>query len=427
MKRLVLLLSLAVLATTFNSCKKYKNKEVYANVPVYMDYTSFRNSFEYIPGGVPLEMAGNLFIHNNYILVNDMDKGIHIVDNSDPVNPWVTGFIKIIGNTQMAMQGHYLYANSFMDLLVIDMSNIYEPKLVSRSYDMFNYSLPMINDNYPVADIDKSQGVVVDFNIEKTKDVSGFLAKMFVSDCPECDGQEVEVADMATKSPITSAGGRINLAGSMAQFAIIDNYLYALDQNEIRSFDISNPTSPAFGGRTKTFAEAETLFPVDDLLFMGTTTGMKIYDTSGDRVSPNEVSEVEHVESCDPVVVQDDYAYVTLRSNDQCGGTVNEFQVIDISNINWPKHKRSYNMTNPHGLGVDGNLLFICDGEDGLKIFDTTDPVKAGKNQLYHFPEIQTVDIIPNNGTAIMIAEDGIYQYDYTNPGNIYMLSMLNL
>ncbi|MCB9224566.1 MAG: hypothetical protein H6582_10345 [Crocinitomicaceae bacterium] len=426
MKRLVLVLSMAVLATSLNSCKKYKNKEVYANVPVYMDYESFRQSFEYIPAGQPLTMAGNIYVHNNYLLVNDMDKGIHIVDNSDPASPWVSGFMKIPGNTQMSVQGNLLYANSFIDLLVIDLSNINEPQLVTRMKDVFSYCLPVINDKYPVADIHKDQGVVVSWNIEKTKEVSGFMAKMFVADCDECDGEEVQVADMATKAPVTS-GGRVNLAGSMAKFAIIGNHLYALDKNEIKSFDISNPSNPSFGGRTKTMAEAETLFPVEHYLFMGTTTGMKIYETQGTEDFPDEVSEIEHVESCDPVVVQGDYAYVTLRSGADCGGVENEFQVIDISNIKWPKFKRSFSMTDPHGLGVDGNLLFICDGEDGLKIYDTSDPLKAGNNLLYHFEFIQTVDIIPNNGTAIMIAEDGVYQYDYSDPGNIYMLSMLNL
>lgn len=426
MKKLLLFCSMAVLATTLNSCKKYKNKEVYANVPVYMNYEDFRTSFDYIPGGQPLEMAGNIYIHNNYLLVNDMDKGIHVIDNTEPANPWVTGFINIPGNTQMAMQGNLLYANSFMDLLVIDLSNIHEPFLMRRVQNVFEYSLPAVNTNYPVANVHKDQGVVVEWKIEKTKDVSGFMAKMFVADCPDCAEEEVEVDQIATKASST-AGGRINLGGSMAKFAVQGDYLYALDQNAIKSFSISSPSDPKFKSETKTWATAETLFPANEYLFMGTTTGMKIYQTQGSEENPVEVSEIEHVESCDPVVVQGDYAYVTLRTGDDCGGAEDEFQVIDISNIEWPKLKRSYGMTNPHGLGVDGNLLFICDGEDGLKIYDTSDPIKSGKNLLYHFASIQTIDIIPNNGTAIMIAEDGIYQYDYTDTGNIFMLSMLNL
>jgi len=36
MKKAILFLGLAFLVGSLNSCKKYKNKEVYANVPVYL-------------------------------------------------------------------------------------------------------------------------------------------------------------------------------------------------------------------------------------------------------------------------------------------------------------------------------------------------------------------------------------------------------
>src|SRR5690606_17498207 len=112
-----------------------------------------------------------------------------------------------------------LYADSFMDLVSIDISNINDPKIKDREVDVFSYSLPMINEGFPIADIDKSKGVVVEWKIEKTKEVSGFLAKFNAKDCAECETEEID-----TKSAVSSA--RVNLAGSMSQFAIIDNYLY---------------------------------------------------------------------------------------------------------------------------------------------------------------------------------------------------------
>ena len=416
MKNLLLLLSLTFLLGGLTGCKKYKNKEVYANVPIYMDYDSFRNSFTF-EQGVPVENAGNIFLHNNYILISDTDKGIHIYDNTDPANPFHIGFMNIPGNTQMAMDGNILFADSFIDLLVIDLSNKQDPKLIHRSKDVFTYSVPAIDETYPVADIYKDRGVVIGWNIEKTKEVSGFMKKFNVADCDNCGQEQVE-----TKSAVTA---RVNLAGSKSQFAIIDNWLYTIDMASIKSFNISNPSSPTFGGEQRTWAELETMISDGDHLFLGTTTGMLIYDTQGDREFPDQVAEIEHVESCDPVVVDGDYAYLTLRSGSDCGGEVNEYQVIDISNRNWPKHKESFDMYDPHGLGVSNDLLFICDGSDGLKIFDISNPETSGNHQLYHFPEIQTSDIILHNNLAIMIAEDGVYQYDYTDPSNIYMLGML--
>jgi len=418
MKRSLLFLGFVALsAGFFSSCKKYKNKEVYANVPVYQDYESFRNSFAFEEGQVQMETPGNIYIHNQYILVCDEDRGIHILDNTDQTAPYFIGFMNIPGVTQISMDGSILYANSFIDLLTIDISNITNPQLVNRLEDVFTYSTPATNDKYPVADIYKDKGVVIDWTIEKTTDVSGFGSKWFVADCEECEQTEMQTKSMSSV--------RVNLGGSRSKMTIIDDYLYVLDQDELMSFNISNQSNPTFGYSQATWSEPETLFPDGEYLYMGTTTGMKIYDASSNPERPNETGEVEHVESCDPVVVQGDYAYVTLRSGSECGGVENELQVIDISKKWWPKLKRQYDMTDPHGLAVENNLLFICDGNDGLKVYDNSDPLDVGDNLLYNFPAIQTSDIILNNGTAIMIAEEGVYQYDYTNPSNLHMISLL--
>jgi hypothetical protein len=416
MKKAILFFGLAFLVGSLNSCKKYKNKEVYANVPVYMDYDSFRNSFSF-QQGVPMTAGGNIFVHNNFIFVSEEDKGIHVVDNSDPYYPYSMGFMNIPGNTQMAVDGHYLYANSFIDLLVIDISNINDPKEVARHQDAFSYSTPVANNGYPVADIYTDRGVVVDWTIEKTKEVSGFMNKYNVADCEDCDQSEVQTKFAASRN--------VNLSGSMAKFAMVDDYLYALDKGDLKSFNMSNPTSPVFGHTKRTFMEPESILSSGYLLFVGTTTGMVIYNTESNRDRPTQVSEIEHVESCDPVAVHGDYAYLTLRSGSNCGGEVNEFQVIDISNKFFPKHKESYDMYDPHGLGVDNDLLFICDGDDGLKIFDASSPVNSGQNMLYHFPSITSTDIILNNGIAVLIGDDGVFQYDYSNPNNLEFLSML--
>jgi hypothetical protein len=417
MKQSLLFLGLVIFAGSFTSCKKYKNKEVYANVPVYMEYEDFRNSYIFEEGGIPVQHPGNIYIHNQYIFICDEDKGVHILDNSNPSSPSFIGFMNIPGASQMAVDGTTLYVNSFIDLLTFDISNVNEPVLVNRLQEVFAYSTPISDDTYPVADIYKDRGVVVGWTIEMTKDVSGIGAKLFVADCAECEQTEIQ-----TKS---AASVRINLAGSRSQFAIIHDYLYAIDDGTIKSFNISNVQSPSFGYQTRTFVTPETLFPDGEYLYVGTTTGMKIYDASGDPERPNEVSEIEHVESCDPVVVQGDYAYLTLRSGSDCGGVENELQVIDISNKYFPKLKETFAMSDPHGLAVENDLLFICDGGDGLKVYDNSDPLNCGNDLLYSFPGIQTSDVILNNGTAIMIAEEGVYQYDYTNPSNLHMISLL--
>ena len=416
MKKLLLLSALAVFA--LSGCKKYKNKEVYANCPIYMSDEEFDNSFEF-RNDVQMVQTGNIHVFNSWIFVSEEDKGIHVVDNQDPYNPYPIGFMNIVGNTDIAVQGSYLYANSVMDLLVIDISNINDPKLVHRVEDVFDYATPALEDpSYPVADVDRNQGIVIGWEIKKTKDVSGVGAKYFVKDCPECEDTDEQLA----QAKIASRSG---LAGSMSKFIIEDGYLYTINNNSLITFSLSNPQVPNHMSSDNTWREAETLFPYEDYLFVGTTTGMIIYDRSSNPDRPKEISEIDHTEACDPVVVQGDYAYVTLRSGNDCGQTVNELQLIDISNIRFPWVRKTFDMTNPHGLGVDGDLLFICDGEDGLKVFDNEEPKKVGDNIRYQFHNVHARDVILNDGVLVLVGDDGVSQYDYSNPNDITFMSLL--
>ena len=71
--------------------------------------------------------------------------------------------------------------------------------------------------------------------------------------------------------------------------------------------------------------------------------------------------------------------------------------------------------------------LFICDGYDGLKIFNANDISQIDDNLIAHYPNIDAFDIIPFNKVAMMIGEDGLYQYDYSDLNNITLLSHLKI
>ena len=73
----------------------------------------------------------------------------------------------------------------------------------------------------------------------------------------------------------------------------------------------------------------ETIFQYKNNLFIGSQTGMYIYDLS-DPAVPEQLSVFNHLRSCDPVVVDDDYAYVTLRSGTFCMNGNNQ---LDVGNI----------------------------------------------------------------------------------------------
>ncbi|NJM16907.1 MAG: hypothetical protein HC896_17385 [Bacteroidales bacterium] len=164
----------------------------------------------------------------------------------------------------------------------------------------------------------------------------------------------------------SASGGK---GGSMARFAINGNYLYTVDSRKLKIFDISEATQPTYQGEYHGGEDVETIFPYRNTLFLGTRWGMNIIDVTN-PVTPVFKSTYQHVYSCDPVVVSETTAYVTLRSEGSaCWRTQNQLDIIDVSNLSDPRIIKTYQMTNPKGLGVDKNLLFVCD--QGLKGFTT--------------------------------------------------------
>jgi len=222
------------------------------------------------------------------------------------------------------------------------------------------------------------------------------------------------------------SGSGTGFGGSMARFGIKDKVLYIVDQNTLKVFDISNKTSPAKMGDFYPGWNIETMFLSGDNMFLGTTTGMIIYDISNPLVPASRVF-FNHATSCDPVIVDDTLAYVTLRSGTNCGGTVNCLDVVNIKNINAPSLLSTFSMTNPHGLGKSGDLVFICDGNAGLKIYDASDPKTLGNKLIFSYPSINAYDVIPIGNLLVMIGDDGLYQYNYSNIQNITLLSKIEV
>ncbi len=75
------------------------------------------------------------------------------------------------------------------------------------------------------------------------------------------------------------------------------------------------------------------------------------------------------------------------------------------------------------GLGIDNGKLFLCD--DGLKIYNVSDPQTLMSNRLAHYSGMDGFDVIPQNNILLMMADDGLYQYDYSDLNNIRQISKI--
>ncbi len=407
----------------YGGCQDKLLQTYQVNNPVYMSYEDLRSS---VADTSPTEIShpGKIYLYGDFILVNEVRKGIHVVRNVDPANPEVINFIKIPGNIDMAIKNNILYADSYVDLVAIDISDLNDIREVARFEDLFSWSLPPYEPNTRVGPVDESQGVVVSWNVvEVTEELDmPDQGLMF----PTRMWETTWNMDMvALNSAAGTGGGSVTgTGGSMARFIIYEDILYVIDQSNLHMFDINQALSPISAGSKPIGWNIETVFIARDHLFIGSMTGMYIYSLR-DPVDPEFVSTYWHVTSCDPVVVEGNYAYITLRTGNICETDVNQLEIVDIHKLASPIKIKSYPMHNPHGLGIEQGILFVCDGDAGLKVYDASDPLNLKANQLAHFTQINTFDVIPIDRHLIMIGEDGLYQYDYSDVKDINLLSMI--
>jgi hypothetical protein len=407
-------------------CKDIYTEQYFSLEPVYQSFEDFRASVKMV-GQQDLVKPGKIYTIGNYIFINENMKGVHVYNNANPASPQYTGFINIPGNVDIAVKNNIMYADSYIDLVAIDISDPTKAKEIGRVKNVFPYSVPPYSETkYRLGQVDDTKGIVVSWEVRKVrKEINTISYPVW----PIYYGAKTTL-DMAaspsssTQNSTTSGTSGTGVGGSMARFGITGNSLLAIDTYKYYNFDLSSPNDPRLSSSSFLSSGIETMFLYGKYMFLGTTTGMLIYDLS-DINKPTYVSNFWHATGCDPVVVQGNRAYVTIRGGNRCGSLINRLDVLDITNILKPVLFRSYNMDNPYGLGISGDILFVCDGTSGLKVFDASDPLLIIERQLAKFPGIQAYDVIPLGKSLLMIGSDGFYQYDYSDVKNIRQISVI--
>lgn len=384
--------------------------------PVWMTASQFRVDIE-TQSERSLEEPGKMYYYNDFLFINELGEGIHIYDNTDKSNPTYVVFYKIPGNFDLVIKNDKLIADNVIDLITIDISDMNNPIIINREEDykqQFTNWEPTENHQY--------------YAFSRASDVTEIL------DCSDQNfgnnivwrGNNVFLAEanFALDNVVTaqnpSNSGGTGIGGSTARFTIVDDYMYAVDQYSLLSYDLSAGI-PVFGSKTNIGWGIETIFPMKDKLFIGSNSGMFIYSLENPAV-PSQLSSFQHARACDPVVVEGNTAYVTLRDGNTCQGFNNQLDVIDISNITNPKLIKTYAMSNPHGLSVHNDRLYLSEGSHGLKIFDVED--KLDIDELTWNKNITSQDVIYiGNDILMSISRDGFYQYDVSNPNDIIELS----
>ncbi len=208
--------------------------------------------------------------------------------------------------------------------------------------------------------------------------------------------------------------------GSLARFITIENWLYTVDETRLNVFDISNHEQPEYLLSTDIGFEIETLFSYGDQLYIGSRLGMYIYDIS-DRTRPMYLGEAQHLRSCDPVVSNGDYSFVTLHTNARCIGQLNQLDIYDTTDNTNPVLIDTIPLDAPKGLGLYNNYLFVTT-DSGIVVFDISDP---GNATVAHGISHIAFDVIIRGDHMFAVGQNGLKQFTL-DPVNISQITELS-
>lgn len=414
MKKINLFL-LGILLVFLNSCSSDNNSEQ-ANfaVPVIKSLASIRSSVA-IESARQTNSDGKIYVAQDNLFYISKEQGIHIFDNQNPSNPVNTAFIAIEGVHDISVKDNYLYADNYVDLLVFDISDLQNITLVKTIENALEFypQFPAEADFYDYETNPSNGEIITGFTIVRKNRPSG---------------QNLILANDATGAFESANGGSVGTGGSYAKFQINNNALYTLDSYKLNVFNISSPVDTFFDKSIYMdlwigAGEFETLFKQKEFLFVGATNGMHIINAL-DEFNPVFISGFSHATACDPVVVYGNTAYITVRGGSTCGAIEDQVNVIDFTDVYNPTLISSYNLNQPYGLGIKNDVLYVCCGTDGLKVFNATNSASLVLENTY---SSNVKDVIPMEDKLITVGNNIITQYSYGSNYTLIPISTLNL
>lgn len=130
MKTTKLLVSLVAIVLSFQGCCLLVpcdtdddfvsvNPSFSSYEPVLMKRSDLENSIA-LKDPISITKSGKIYVKDKLLLINEVRKGFHIYDNSNPENPTPIKFLEIPGSTDLAIRDNMLYINQATDLVALD-------------------------------------------------------------------------------------------------------------------------------------------------------------------------------------------------------------------------------------------------------------------------------------------------------------------
>lgn len=370
---------------------------------VYGDLNALRST-PLISDAKTIVDPGKVYVSADLLLIGEEGEGIHVFDNTDPEAPRELYFINIPQNREFYVTNDKIYAETLYDVIKIDISNRQAPVLESRVENAF--AEPYTNANGEA---------LIGFTFTPVKETLDRSSSVFSL----VNGEDPIYFDYQNKLiprsnvPASFAGSSGSSIGTVNRIAHTNDHMYIIGNSVIYTFKDDGQLEKL--NEDHIGWNMETIYPRENTLFIGTQNSMEILSIS-DPANPSIVGVFSHATSCDPVLPTDDTAYVTLRSGNECDGNVDALSAVNIENLTAPFAIQDIEMESPYGMTIIDDLLYVGEGENGLKTFkilsdDTLELVD-------HDRSIQAYDVIPHptQSDIILVASPtGFGQYQLTS------------
>lgn len=105
--------------------------------PLVLERSIFEKSIV-LENAQPVKKSGKIYIKGDLMFVNDVNKGFHVYDYSNPKNPILLNFIKAPGATDLAIVDDIIYINQAVDLVALNYDSATKKiSVTSRNTNVF--------------------------------------------------------------------------------------------------------------------------------------------------------------------------------------------------------------------------------------------------------------------------------------------------
>ena len=353
----------------------------YEAEPVYLRFEELRQPL--VTTDREQIMQGTHYLHyESYLLINEKAKGIHVIETSKEEAPEYIAFLKIPGNHRIFVKEGYLYADNFVDLIVIDISDETNFHIVHRAEDVFpNNPYQIIGSYDSLVSFDETKGVVVDVAY--------------------------------TSVPVSESENYIeNNHQYLNDLTIEGNTLFALVEGKVLRFDVDNPLAITVQS-SYLRSNSSTLVsftPIDGYLVTYDGYGRNYVIDTNVPVSESYPGQFQ---------LQGGYEAIGFVENKAFGWNAcyscddeSHLALFNIDDINNPVEERRVPMDKPFRFALENDYLFSCHASEILLVNRLLPDGEYEAIETGH--DIYCSEVTVNHDRLFIRNSRGFTQYDYS-------------